>query len=762
VAIASRKQLLDEAYTVLSDPEQCAAYDTSFLAKTYEQELDQQVSLLQTAPDKIDAPIDPNTPSIEIKHEEFVGALLILQELGEYELVIKLGQPYLGTRDSISLDKGLLGDPQLVRPDIVLTLALACMELGREQWQQGQYENAASSLETGQELLLREGLFPSVRGEIQADLYKLRPYRILELLALPEENIGERHNGLRLLQEMLQERMGIDGTGDDQSGLSIDDFLRFIQQLRGYLTAAEQQTLFETESRRPSAVATYLAVYALLARGFAQRQPAAIARAKQMLMRLGRRQDVHLEQAVCALLLGQTEEASKALELSQEYEPLAFIREHSQGAPDLLPGLCLYGERWLQKSVFPHFRDLRTQKASLKEYFADEQVQAYLESLPEPSGENPNEWTVVQADETPYAATTSSRRAREPVTFRREANGNMAGTGLYTPVGGAVVGGSQWAVEREPAVASSRAATIGATTERSPASNVSTLPTAQRVSRSRNGVVEPTAIAAESSVTGLPNESSGKSSRRQRQPKGSSVPGTVRVAEGDSIPTSSGVEESLKRLPHARNQRSTEKSKSSAKVRRLLLLAIASVVGVGIVGFIVIGTLSWVQKTLQGSSAPALEEGQPLVQLGQPPVPIPKAGSQMMAPEGPLTEETAQQAIQSWLSIKSVALGPEHQIDQFKQILTEPALSSWQQRAQAAKQDNSHCLYKHGIKVNSVEPSAANPDRAKVDAAVNEAAQCYQGGQLSESASYNDNLRVQYELVRTQGRWLIKNMAVAK
>jgi hypothetical protein len=203
--------------------------------------------------------------------------------------------------------------------------------------------------------------------------------------------------------------MGIDGTGDDQSGLSIDDFLRFIQQLRGYLSAAEQQTLFETEARRPSAVATYLAVYALLARGFAQRQPSLIARAKQMLMRLGRRQDVHLEQSVCALLLGQTEEASRALELSQEYEPLAFIREHSQGAPDLLPGLCLYGERWLQKSVFPHFRDLANQKASLKEYFADEQVQGYLENLPDPSGETNNEWTVVQTQETAYATTASSR-----------------------------------------------------------------------------------------------------------------------------------------------------------------------------------------------------------------------------------------------------------------------------------------------------------------------------------------------------------------
>jgi DnaJ-class molecular chaperone len=42
-AIASRKQLLDEAYAVLCDPEQRSAYDASFLAKTYEQEPDQQL-----------------------------------------------------------------------------------------------------------------------------------------------------------------------------------------------------------------------------------------------------------------------------------------------------------------------------------------------------------------------------------------------------------------------------------------------------------------------------------------------------------------------------------------------------------------------------------------------------------------------------------------------------------------------------------------------------------------------------------------------
>ena len=779
-AINSRKQLLDEAYAVLSDPEQRSAYDASFLTKTYEQEPGKPLTLGFTGNGEgIEAPIDPHTPSIEIKHEQFLGALLILQELGEYELVLKLGNPFLGTRDSISLDKGRLGDPQLVRPDIILTIALACLELGREQWQQGQYENAASSLETGQELLLREGLFPSVRGEIKADLYKLRPYRILELLALPEETVVERRNGLRLLQEMLQERGGIDGTGDDQSGLSVDDFLRFIQQLRTYLTAAEQQTLFETEARRPSAVATYLAVYALLARGFAQRQPSLIARAKQLLMRLGRRQDVHLEQSVCALLLGQTEEASRALELSQEYEPLAFIREHSQGAPDLLPGLCLYGERWLQQSVFPHFRDLAEQKASLKEYFADEQVQGYLETLPESPEESHNEWTVVPPQNPAYTSTGASKSVAEPEAFRRsdlrsgsESSRSLSreaqpsgNSGLHYSVNEPTAVASQWTGGREAAsAATSRTAILGTATEHSSKQGVSTLPAAQRISsRSRSAVGEQLSAVGEPTVTEIPREPSAKSPRRQRQ-KGLAEPQTTRSRQADSgvsgaaVPSSAG--ESFKRLPPGRLQTSSDKSKSSSKVRRLVLMAIASVVGAGVLIWLLIVTLSWLQKTLQGFSAPDLKGPQPMIELSKPPIPIPEPGNQTRAPSGPLTQETAQQVIETWLSTKKLAFGSDYQIEQLDQILAEPALSRWRQRAQTDKQNNSSWQYRHNVVVNSVETSEANPDQARVDAAVKEAAQFYQGGQPSPDKSYNDNLRVRYDLLRREGRWLIQDMSV--
>lgn len=67
----------------------------------------------------------------------------------------------------------------------------------------------------------------------------------------------------------------------DDSGLNVDSFLRFIQQIRVYLTAEEQQILFENEAKRPSPAAAYLTAYACLARGFTERKPDLIIKAKK-------------------------------------------------------------------------------------------------------------------------------------------------------------------------------------------------------------------------------------------------------------------------------------------------------------------------------------------------------------------------------------------------------------------------------------------------------------------------------------------------
>ncbi|MEM7794239.1 MAG: IMS domain-containing protein [Cyanobacteria bacterium P01_C01_bin.118] len=403
-AIQSRKQLIDIAYAALQDSGKRQTYDAKLLAAGAE-------------------PV-----AIDVGDDQLVGALLILLELGEYELVIRFGRPYLSSGSS-----NLQGGSPASLADVVLTIGLACLELGREQWQQHQYENAAESLETGQELMLREGLFPEMQADIQADLDKLKPYRILELVARPLADKSARRQGVTLLKSMLEARGGIDGANDDASGLTVEDFLRFVQQLRSYLTSAEQQEIFETEAQRPSSVGIYLSVYALLARGFAKHQPNLVRQAKQRLGLLTERQDVYLEQAVCAVLLGQTEEATYALERSHEREPISFIKSHSAGAPDLLPGLCLYTERWLQQDVFPFFRDLDKSTVTLKDYFANEQVQAYLEAMP------PEDMATAPVPRfgTGYGTPTAS----SPSSYSSEGSSFNVGTGQAIGVGTATAVG---------------------------------------------------------------------------------------------------------------------------------------------------------------------------------------------------------------------------------------------------------------------------------------------------------------------------------
>ncbi|HCF28841.1 MAG TPA: molecular chaperone DnaJ [Cyanobacteria bacterium UBA11049] len=735
-AIEARNQLIAAAYAVLSDPEQRQRYDASYFASTYEVETNNDSE--STAIEHTLLPssaFEPNTPSIEIADDLFVGALLMLQELGEYELVLDNGLSFLST-NSITQKQEQIGD-RIVRSDVVLTVALAYLELGREQWQQGQYENAATSLEFGQKLLAREGLFPVVAGDIQADLDKLRPYRILELLAQPEANIAARQQGLILLQAILEERKGIDGTGNDGSGLSVEDFLRFIQQLRSYLSAAEQQSLFEAESQRPSAVATYLAVYALIARGFAERLPVLIRQAKVMLVRLGKRQDLYLEQAICSLLLGQTIQASRDLELSQEYEPLAFIRENSQGSPDLLPGLCLYSENWLQKEVFPNFRDLADRQASLKEYFADEQVQAYLEALPTEL-EAAEDWKV-DSDSPRVGGDAEANDAYETnqqLAASRSQNSLPPSQKLKT----------RTTTAKERAIATPRREARATRHEKefdlpqkdrsSPLNGIAVLPETERPERA----------STNSSVDWVGKEQSPPRSRRRAKNRSS------RKANG---------RDRKEPLFHSQDNDVVWASSDRRVVKknRLILLLASSVLGIVVLWFLA----SFAAGLFKRISTPApVASAQLMVELNQPAVPIPKPAKKPPSAAQTLNQATATQVIQSWLSTKSAAFGQNHAVDQLGQILAEPALSQWQQRARNDKASNRTRQYKHSIKINSIQTKASLPEQAQLVATVNEIAQVYEKGRLNRQASYNETLQVRYDLVRQGDRWLILAMKVLK
>ncbi|HYW22233.1 MAG TPA: IMS domain-containing protein [Nodularia sp. (in: cyanobacteria)] len=714
-AISSRKQLIQEAYVVLSNPKERSNYDQLYLAHAYGHEGNGNATVaVGNHRESNNADPDIQSLSIDISPEELVGALLILQELGEYELVLKLGHNYLTKQSGVAsarMAHDLESEEFLENsdyPDIVLTVALACLELGREHWQQGHYENAAISLETGQELLAREGLFASVQAEMQADLYKLRPYRILELVALPEEKVAQRRQGLAFLRDILSDRGGIDGTGNDQSGLNIDDFLRFIQQLRNYLTVAEQHKLFEAESKRPSAVATYLAVYALLARGFTQRHPALIRQAKQMLMRLGKRQDVHLEQSLCALLLGQTEEATRVLELSQEYEALALIREKSLDSPDLLPGLCLYAEQWLQNEVFLHFRDLAQQQASLKDYFANQQVQVYLEALPN-DAQTSNEWAVINRQ-----------------SFSQPPLHNSHSTAVSP----------QFAQGRTPD------ANLSATLDQKRHENGKFPPT--------NGNTPPDIISrVAKSQTDL-----AQFSHPERTTKA-----TNHDLNGAAKSTPTGqVKKRRRRKPHhpvngAYPQQQQAFAASLEGKTRLVWIVFGSLAGILVLWLLVSTTFGWVKNLL--FPAPVLQGEQLSVQLNEPPINIPDASSPLEPPEGSLTDATAQEVIQTWLSTKAAALGPKYNVDSLQDILTNKTISQWRLLAQQERSQNRHRTYDHTVKVEYFDQKS---DQAVIVATVREVTQFYDQGQIRNFT--DETLRVRYSLIRQADVWRIQNMSV--
>ncbi len=735
VAIRARKQLIDEAYAILSDGEQRQAYDMGFLAKTYDSESELKAQGLNT--EEEDLPVSWNlddkagagsspTPSIEIEDSQLIGALLIFHELGEYEQLIKLTLPYL-SHGSMGIKDGRFGDADLILPDVVLTVALSYLEWGREQWQQGQYEKAAESLEAGQDLLLQENLFPSLRGQMQADLYKLRPYRILELLQLPDDKTAERRKGLQLFREMLHERGGIDGQGDDQSGLNVEDFLRFVQQLRRHLTTTEQQSIFEAEARRPSAVATYLAVYTLLAQGFAKAQPALVRKAKLMLMQLGRRQDVHLEKAVCALLLGQTEEASRALELSQEREPIAFIREHSKDAPDLLPGLCLYAERWLQDEVFPHFRDLASQPVSLKDYFANQGVQSYLEALPSEMGAS-NEWVVVQPRRSASVASPQPSVETQPQPKAKASPlgtvGGPAAAGIGAAALGSAVGSQSSSVSEFIEQIQARITNPRSTPEEGMTSTTLQTPS----------VVSPTGQPPKSAV---------------ELPKNPASPPSP-TENSDPLPPGAGVEMKRPRRPSNRFD--------SRKILRLILVGAIGLLALWLLLFLLSKIFGWIANAFNpGASGTRLRGEQAMVQLDQPPIEIP---NNIINPKvtGDLTPEAAEQAIRLWLSIKAEALGPDYKTDRIQQILVNPALGEWTELVESIAGDNAYRLYKHQVSIQNVEVDQDNPEQATVNAEVQEAAQFYENGEQVDSK--DELLSIQYQLVRQQNQWKIEDWFV--
>ncbi len=727
-AIATRKQLLTQAYDLLRDPDKRKEYNSNFFSSNYSgvsltQVPESDISLeTEEESSPIEESVDrPYTPTIEVEDNLIVGVLVILQELGEYELVLKLAQPYLDGQKTLQEIAKTTDELHLLWQDLILTVVLTYVELGREQWQQGEYDLAGISQEKGYNLLKEEQLFLNLQQDLKIELDKLRPYRILELLEQPEGKRAERKKGLMLLEQMLDERQGIEGKKSDNSGLNLDDFLRFIQQIRLYLTVKEQQELFEKEANRPSLAASYLAVYALIARGFVERNPELIVRAKNILISLTNRQDVFLEQAICALLLGQTDEADFALAQSGEAEVIAFIQEHSQGSSDLLPGLCLYTEKWLQTEVFTQFRDLNEQSNSLKEYFANSKVQNYLEQLSLTEQSEQYEDFAGEINQINWGR-------------NKEKEGEKIGDESYSATWQSQSGyeWEEWKPDSE-------------------------------LVQDDNATFPPSSFSKleeETDTESYANSNVLTVAKRD----------TEQTLNSDLISYSNLLTSSTPPVDNPENTHqkfSSWKSKLDAKIRekrshKHISDRLGNQTIITFVILVLLGIFLFIFYNF------ILNKKQELLNLkiSEPPVDIilesPNDNLDTFVEEKNLDNEIALQIVEKWLNAKSKATGPDYEIDQLNQILANPLLDTWRSRAVFLQKQNAYRRYEHNIVIQSVKVNPRNPSQALIVAQIKENAKYYQNGRLSNAQSYQENLKVQYDLIKQNNRWLIKDIKVLK
>ena len=351
--LQARAELLRNSADLLSDEQRRRAYEAQLLG--------------------IHAASGSNQiAALEIPASRDVAGLLLMLEAGLAQEAFETARRNLQPPQAPALGSSR-------EADLTLLAGLACQAAAQDYQDQRRFEAAATVLQQGLQLLQRMGQLPQQRHQLEQQLGRLLPYRVLDLVSRDLGATLERSEGLKLLEELVQRRGGLDGDGDrdfDQG-----KFQTFFKQIRPFLTVQEQVDLFSRWAQAGSATADFLASYALTASGFAQRKPERIREAYGRLSAAGQL-GIEPFLACQQLLLGQVEQAESHFDQGASPELRQWASE--QGS-ESLERLCAYCRDWLAREVLPGYRDMEVD-ADLDAWFADRDVQAYVEQQDRRSG----------------------------------------------------------------------------------------------------------------------------------------------------------------------------------------------------------------------------------------------------------------------------------------------------------------------------------------------------------------------------------------
>ncbi len=270
--------------------------------------------------------------------------------------------------------------------DLALLAALSCLDAARQDQDQRRYESAAGLLTEGLQLLQRMGKLPDQRQRLEKELEQLTPYRILDLLSRDLAEQSARQDGLVMLETFVQNRGGLEGgvTESDAVGMDQGSFELFFQQIRQFLTVQEQVDLYGRLERFGSSDASFLSIMALAAAGFSQRKPERIHDARHKMQSLvldGL--DLNPLLGCMDLLLGDVDRALEHVHASPDDDLQEWLANYPS---DDLAALFDYCRSWLGRDVLPGYRDVDAQVVDLDAWFADRDVQAFVERLERKEG----------------------------------------------------------------------------------------------------------------------------------------------------------------------------------------------------------------------------------------------------------------------------------------------------------------------------------------------------------------------------------------
>ncbi len=311
---------------------------------------------------------------LEFSSNKEVGGLILLWEANVAYEAFKLASEALQPPQAPALGSSR-------EADLTLVAALACKSASIQEQEDRHYESAAELLQEGIKLLQRMGKLSEQRSSFEAELNSLLPYRILDLLSRDLGKDSSRQEGLRLLNDFVVRRGGLEGKKafKDQTGLEQPEFELFFQQIRGYLTAQEQIDLFSHWRKKGSKDSGFLCVLSLTAAGFSYRKPERLWEARKRLENLNLDGLDPLPLLGCLdLLLADIDSAKNRFLAS----PDGLLQDWLSNYPaDSLAAFCDYCRDWLRRDVLPGYKDINANNVDLEAWFSDRDVQEFVDRL---------------------------------------------------------------------------------------------------------------------------------------------------------------------------------------------------------------------------------------------------------------------------------------------------------------------------------------------------------------------------------------------